>query len=594
MSEEERKAYTNEKIAPEAQAAEISRFERKIEKLEQQKLDPDDFKRFRLENGVYGIRGTMDEHMVRIKCRYGVLTADQLESMADVAEEFATPKVAHITTRQAIQMHKIKRGNVTKVLNRLTESGLTTREACGNTVRNVSACHFSGISAEELFDVNPYADAVSRYFLRHPICQNLPRKFKIAFEGCPTDHARCPIHDIGAVAKMGQVDGKEVRGFQIYVGGGLGSVPFGAYLLEEFTPANLVIPTIEAVIRLFDRNGDRKNKNTARLKYVIKNWGIEKFREELETERKVVLMTSPGRNQWEIEVYETEAPPLVKEIPTTLPVADANFKHWSKTNVIRQKQAGYVTIQVRCPMGDIGIKEMRGVARIARTYSGGRLRTAITQNLVIPWVPEKAAQAVYQELVGLGIAYTDAESLADMTRCPGADTCNLAITHSRGLADSLMSLFDDKEGQALLEDKSLKNLSIKISGCTNSCGHHHIADLGFHGAATRINGHTVPTYMVMVGGRTAEGIAEFGQRLGMVPAKRLKEAIKKLLELYRDQCQGEEIFRDWVNRVGPDQLKKEMEAFKDLPSFEEAPEMYEDLGSIGEFKVEVGKGECAA
>ena len=296
-------------INPEAQKKEISRFEEEIRKLEEQKLDMDDFRRFRLENGVYGIRGTMDEHMIRIKVRYGALTADQWEAIADVVEKYATPKVAHITTRQAIQMHKVKRSTVTAVLERITRTGLTTREACGNTVRNVSSCPFAGISAEELFDVTPYADAVSRYFLRHAVCQNLPRKFKIAFEGCPTDHARVPIHDFGAVARIKVVDGKPVRGFRTFVGGGLGTVPFPAYELEEFAPEELLIPTIEAVIRLFDRFGDRKNKNTARIKFLIKKWGMEEFKKQFIEERKATILTSPGQTDWSIPLYEQEPPP---------------------------------------------------------------------------------------------------------------------------------------------------------------------------------------------------------------------------------------------------------------------------------------------
>lgn len=602
METNDRGAYTGKLIAPEAQAAEISRFEEEILRLEQQRMDPDDFKKFRLENGVYGIRGTMDEHMVRIKIRFGALTADQLEAIAGVVEKYAIPKVAHITTRQAVQMHKVKRGNVPTVLKMLSEAGLTTREACGNTVRNVSASPLSGIDPEEIFDVTPYADAVSRYFLRHPVCQNLPRKFKIAFEGSPVDRARVPIHDFGAVARIREVNGKKERGFRTFVGGGLGTVPFAAHELEPFTPEELLIPTIEAVLRLFDRHGERKNRNTARLKFLIKKWGFEKFKEEFELERRATLMTSPGRGQWKIDAYEQLPPPRPQSIPKGLPVAglsaeglvaDENFKRWSRTNVLKQKQPGYVAVTVRCPLGDIGVKEMRGVAQVARQFSGGRIRTVIEQNLLIPWVPEEALPAVYQALAALGIAYTDAGSLADITRCPGADTCQLAITHSRGLAGTLSEIFSNG-GKEFLEDEAMKNLTLKISGCPNSCGQHHIADLGFHGAATQINGHTVPAYVVMVGGRTEEGVAEFGQRLGMVPAKRIQEAAKHLLTLYQHEHQGKETFRAWVNRVGVERLKKEIDPFRTLPPFEKEKEMYEDLGSVGEFKVEVGKGECAA
>ncbi|MBI3615130.1 MAG: nitrite/sulfite reductase [Candidatus Omnitrophica bacterium] len=580
-------------INPEAQANEISRFEKEILRLEQQQLEPDDFKKFRLENGVYGIRGVMDEHMIRIKVRYGVMDADQLEAVADIVEKYATPKVGHVTTRQAIQLHKIKRHNVPAALKHIAETGLTAREACGNTVRNVTACPFAGISAEEAFDVIPYADAVSRYFLRNPVCQNLPRKFKIAFEGCPTDHARVPIHDFGAVARVREIDGKQVRGFATYVGGGLGTVPFAAHLLEEFTPVDLLIPTIEAVIRLFDRHGDRKNRATARIKFVIKKWGIDEFRTQFAAERKAVLMTSSGKTDWEIPLYEQEAPPAnVKAKIPVMPVQMKEYERWRQTNLFRQKQTGYTAVQIRCVMGDITVEQMRGAAAIAREFNGGRIRTMITQNILLPWIREEAVPAVYQRLVQLGIAQTDAGSLADITRCPGADTCQIAITHSRGLAVSIGEIFSNGS-KALLDDVAMKDLTIKISGCPNSCGQHHIADIGFHGAASQINGHAVPHYIVMVGGRTAEGVAEFGLRLGMVPAKRVPEATKKLLTLYRDEHHSGEAFRQWVHRVGVDRLKTELDPIRTLPAFEQSPEMYEDLGAIGEFKLEVGKGECA-
>ena len=595
-------------INPEAQKSEISRFEQEIRNLEQQKLDPDDFKKFRLENGVYGIRGTMDEHMIRIKVRFGALTADQLDAVADIVEKYATPKVAHVTTRQAIQLHKVKRGNVPEALKAIVKTGLTTREACGNTVRNVSACPFSGISAEELFDVTPYADAVSRYFLRHPVCQNLPRKFKIAFEGCPTDHARVPIHDFGAVARVKVIDGKPARGFRTFVGGGLGAVPFPPHELEEFTPEDLLIPTIETVMRLFDRYGERKNRAQARIKFLIKKWGIEEFRRQFIEERKVTLMTSPGQTDWKIPVYSQEAPPPPPaqrpSLEDATPRASAQkgftvaqetpeYRRWVKTNLVPQKQAGYVAVQIRCPLGDIGVPQMRGVAELSRKFNGGRLRTVISQNLLLPWVRQESVPALYEGLQRLGIAASGAGLLADVTRCPGADTCQIAITHSRGLAASFGDIFSNG-GRELVDDEALKNLSIKISGCHNSCGQHHIADIGFQGASSELNGHTVPHYMIQVGGWTSEGVAQFGHRLGMVPAKRVPEAAKKLLELYRAQRQGKESFRQWVERAGGEALKKELDPFRTLPPFEQAKEMYEDLGDFGQFKLEVGKGECAA
>src|SRR5882672_2326315 len=285
---------TPKHVVTPVQEAEFKLFEDNIRALESGALDSDDFRRFRLENGIYGIRNTTDEHMVRIKVKWGNLTADQLDTLADIAEAYATPKCAHVTTRQAIQMHHIKRGDVPALLRQVAACGLTTREACGNTVRNVTACHFAGVSTEEAFDVRPYAQAVAEYFLRNPINQNLPRKFKFAFEGCPTDHARVPIHDFGAVAKIREINGKQVRGFQCYVGGGLGASPFSAQLIEDFTPEELLIPTAEAVVRIFDRYGNRKDKARARIKFVVKDWGIEKMRATILEERKIAILTHSG------------------------------------------------------------------------------------------------------------------------------------------------------------------------------------------------------------------------------------------------------------------------------------------------------------
>ena len=580
--------------AGQQQLEEIQRMAEQIHRLAEGELDPDDFKKFRLENGTYGIRGTMDEHMIRVKIRRGALTAEQLEALADIAERYADPKVGHITTRQNVQFHHVKRPEVPTVLEMIAGVGLTTREACGNTVRNVTACPYAGVSATEVFNVAPYAEAVSKYFLRHPVCQDLPRKFKIAFEGCPEDHARVPIHDVGAVAAIQEIGGKPVRGFRLYVGGGLGTTPFSAVLVEEFTPADLLIPSIEATLRLFDRYGERKDRNRARIKFLIhKTWGPEEFKKRFQQERKVTILTSPGRADWQIEVPEATPPPR-PEIKPTFALPTSAFEQWRLSNVFPQKQRGYVGVHVRCPLGDVTVAQMRGVARVARTYTGGRIQLTIRQNLFLPWVPEEALMAVHQDLVRLGVAHAGADELVDVTRCPGADTCQIAITRSRGLAAAVDAMFNNG-ARPLLSSETLKHLQIKISGCPNSCGQHHIADLGFSGTAKSLNGRTVPHYRVYVGGGTIEGQATFGTAIGQTPAKRTPEAIQHFLTLYRDERQGQESFRQWAERVGTPRLQKELEPFTTLPPFEQDPKMYEDLGAEGvEFKVELGKGECAS
>jgi len=583
----------NKKPLTSVEETEIKQFADNIAQLEAGAMDTDDFRRFRLNNGIYGIRGTTDEHMIRIKLKWGNVNADQLDAIADMAEKYATPKCAHVTTRQAIQMHHIKRRDVPALLRDVAECGLTSREGCGNTVRNVTASHFAGIDPLEVFDVRPYAQAAVDYFLRNPISQNLPRKFKIAFEGSPVDHARICIHDFGAVAKVREVNGKKVRGFQCYVGGGLGATPNSALLIEDFTPEDLLIPTIEACVRIHDRYGNRKDKAKARIKFVLKEWGPEMMRATILEERKIAVLTRSGRvpsfnvntDGWE------EQPPKVDVPASIAEPADKLYQRWKITNVKRQKQPGHVTVLVRCLLGDIYVPQMHQLATIARKYCGGRLRSAITQNLVLQWVPEKVLPLLYADLLKAGLAEPNAERIADVTRCPGADTCQIAITHSKGLASAITPLF--ATGDAYSEIQELQDIKIKISGCFNSCGQHHIADIGFYGSSVAIDGQDVPHYVMLVGGYTEEGLAKFGKMLTKVPARRAPEATKALLEFYRKSRQGNEVFRAFVERTGIPKLKEVIAPFTTVDPTD--PKKFEDLGAEGvNFKMEMGKGECAA
>ncbi len=592
-------------LSPEVEA-ELKRFDVEIARVDKGELDPDDFKKFRLENGVYGIRGAMDRHMIRIKIRYGSFNALQLERLADIADKYAPNKLAHITTRQAIQMHEIKRTDVPTILRLLAEVGLTTREACGNTVRNVSASHYAGVSPKELFDVTPYADLLSLYFLRHPVCQNLPRKFKIAFESSPEeDYARVGLHDLGFIARKKIINGKEVKGFSVHVGGGLGSSPFSAQTLEEFIPLELYLPTAEAVLRLFDRNGDRKDKNRARIKYLVAKWGIETFRTEFLAERRHVIATGSGKETfWKLRFDEEKAPVLKKPAPTEYKGELKGYETWLKTNVFEQKQKGYFAVSIRCPLGDIDPPQMRELAKISRVFCDGRMRTTIDQNILLHWIPKDSLKALYAQLSRAGLALPGAHEIRDITRCPGADTCQLAITHSKGLAYEMDRIFSAKEhggpasgGQNGFEnDERLKNITIKISGCTNSCGQHHIANIGFHGASKKVDEKSVPHYQLLIGGYTdLNGVAVFGQRIMQLPAKRTPEATAAILEAFRKDANKDENFLAWSKRIGVEKLKKIVEPFAAIPSFTEDPKMYEDLGDPGKpFKVEVGKGECAA
>lgn len=579
--------YALDGLPPEVQE-ESRRFEREIAALEAGHRDPDDFKRFRLENGVYGIRGTTDLHMVRVKVRLGKLTADQLEALAEIADEFTPNRKVHLTTRQDIQFHYVLRRHLPAVLARITGCGLTTREACGNTVRNVTACPFAGISPTETFDVTPWADALSSYFLRNPLSQNLPRKFKISFEGCDEDHVRTPIHDLGIVAAL--QDG--TPGFRIFVGGGLGSQPRSADLLEEFTPQELFFPTAEAVLRIFDRCGERrpdpKWRARARMKFILREWGIEKFRETILAERKQLMATQSGCLP-HLPATE-EPPPLLNSFEILPRPSERDYLDWKRNQAIAQKQAGWSSVLVRCPLGDLTSDQMRVLASIARRHCQGRLRTVITQNLLLRWVPELALPALYRELQKNDLAAPRVQGPSDITRCPGADTCQIALTHSRGLAEALTTVFTNGLGDI----PEIRDLSIKISGCFNSCGHHHIADLGFYGSSERIDGHQVPFYTMLVGGRTTKSAARFGQVLMKLPARRVPEAVKDLLTYFLQHRLPEETFPSFADRIGVGALRGVLQRHRRVPPLSEAPDLYLDFGEEVPFQVVLGQGECAS
>jgi sulfite reductase beta subunit-like hemoprotein len=586
-------------LAPE-ERAEIAMLAEQIEQQELGVADPESCRRSRLENGIYGIRGTPDQHMVRVKVRLGRLTDGQLLALADIADRFTPNRKVHLTTRQDVQFHFVQRRSLPEVLTRIAEAGLTTREACGNTVRNVTACPVAGISPSEVFDVRPYADSLSLHFLRNPIGQNMPRKFKVAFEGCAEDHARTAIHDFGVVAAVRSADGKVERGFRIYLGGGLGAQPVSARLLEDFTPEALLIPTAEAVLRIFDRFGerreDRAHRMRARLKFLIREWGWEKFREAVLKERRVSLWTRSGKTPVQFDTRE-ELPPFdpetVEKIALELrrPAPQAarlegeadgrsSFERWRNSNVLVQRQEGWRAVVVRAPLGDLSSEELRSLSAIAGKFCGGRVQVSIEQNLLLRWVPEALVEVLYKELDHAGLAHGGAGTLADVTRCPGADTCQIAITHSKGLAEALVPITESSLGRS----EDVERLSLKISGCMNSCGQHHIADLGFYGANENVDGHELPKYALLLGGRTREGLAEFGVPVAQIPARLVPEATGEVLLFYRRGRHEDESFRDFVQRIGKPAFRELLARFQATPSYGESPELFRDLGVETEFE----------
>jgi sulfite reductase beta subunit-like hemoprotein len=575
------------RVSPEASREEIAEFRGLVERYFTGELTPDEFKARRLHMGTYGIRGTKDIHMMRIKIPQGRLTAEQLECLAGVAEDYSKG-VGHLTTRQDMQLYWIPTREAPGIMARTAAVGLTTREACGNSVRNVTACPYAGISPTELFDVTPHALAVTRHFLRNPASQKLPRKFKIAFEGCPEDHARTPIHDIGAVAAFQEQGGVRVLGFKVYVGGGLGAAPMQAILLEPFTPAAELLRTCEAAVRVHDRLGDRKNKATARIKFVVKRLGPDAFRKEVFAEREQL----PRYTYPEMAVTDTDEQPPVPTGIAPVPPPHGAYPRWRVTNVITQKQAGYSAVIIKLQLGDITSAQMRALASIIRRYCGGKVQVSIEQNLLLRWVRNEHLAALYTELAPLGLAEPEANLLRDVTSCPGAETCQLGISASRGLARAL----EARLKEAGMAGPDIERVSIKVSGCPNSCGQHHIADIGFFGGARKINEHLAPHFQLMLGGMTAEGVAQFGQPVVKLPARRIPDAVVDMLQRYRqERASAQESFRTFAGRVGLEYWKQAMAEFTTLPAYESAPEAYRDWGAEAEFSLGgMGPGECAA
>ncbi len=579
----------------EAAKSEIERFEEEVELLAKGERDPDDFKVFRLENGVYGIRFSPDTHMVRIKIPYGHLSADQLDVIVGLAEKFTPTQLSHVTTRQNIQIHDVPRKDASFVLRTLNECGLTTREACGNTVRNVTCDELAGICHDEVFNPIPYADLFFRYFLRNPVCQNLPRKFKVAFEGSATsDRARINIHDLGFRAVIKEIDGKPRKGFIVTVGGGLGSIPHPAQLLEEFIPVERMLSTGEAVLRIQDRHGERKDRNRARLKFLVAKWGIEEFRKAVEHERRIAESTTSGyRANFKIEWQETEVAPVIEGDLIDDKDTAPGYEEWFKTNALPHRIKDHSAVYVRCYLGDVNPEQGRVIAQLARAFGGGSIVTSITQNLLLSCIPNRALKTVYTKLHKAEMGLAHAQYIADITRCPGADTCNLAVTHSKGLAhDVTQKVFLD----GYSSDPELQAIEIKISGCTNSCGQHHIADLGFFGSSRSFNGKPVPHYTLLLGGRTGVKLeaTKFGERVGIFPAKRVHEVVKHMLDLYKKDKESGESFKAWTDRRGKDFFKQELEPYQSCEPYQNDPTIYEDIGDEGNpFAVKIGKGECA-
>jgi sulfite reductase (ferredoxin) len=596
---------------------EIDIFEQQMELRKQGKIDEKVFAETRLRRGIYGQRYDNGQRhdgkrvqmlklpaevikgpdtlwdapgMMRIKIPFGGVTPEQLETLADLSEEYADG-VAHVTTRQDFQFHYVHIDDTPALMRRLAAVGITTREACGNVVRNVTACPLAGICRDETFDTTPYAKACSKFLMGHPDTQDFGRKVKVAYSGCEQNPCGLvTLHDMGAIARTRIVDAKVQRGFAFYVGGGLGSVPYKAKLFDEFLPEEELLPMMQAISRVFARLGEKRNRARARLKFLVANLGIDAFR-QLVLEERAKLAADPRWTDYLAAVPASAEAPLKAGVSLNGHQRPEGFEAWYATNVYQQRQPGYVAATVSLPLGDASAGQLRALADIARRFVKDTLRTTVEQNILFRWVSEGDLPEFYQAIKAIGLGAADAATIVDVTSCPGTDTCKLGIASSRGLARELRYRLGEK---SLELDQAVKNLRIKVSGCFNSCGQHHIADIGFYGINRNVKGFQVPHFQVVLGGKFHDNAGEYGMPVGAVPSKRIPEAVLSVTEFYLRERRKDERFQEFVARVGKKAIKALLDDLTKIPAHEVDRSYYSDWGDPREFTlVDMGVGECA-
>ncbi len=562
---------------------EIIELERKIRAFREGALPEEKFKSLRLARGIYGQRQP-GVQMVRIKLPFGKVTFKQLLRISDISDEYAIRNL-HFTTRQDIQIHFVSLDRTPELWAKLAADDVTIREACGNTVRNVTASPEAGIDPNEPFDVSPYAHATFSYFLRNPICQELGRKFKFGFSSSSRDTAFAFGQDLGFIPRVRTVNGKEERGFRVVLGGGLGAQPMVGHVVHEFLPEDQLIPYSESVLRTFDRYGERNNRNKARFKYLIQKLGLEAVKQLIEEEQiasKVKTYTI-DRNA----VPQPEPPnPVPAEVA---PVVDSMaYEIWRKTNVWQQKQPGFYAINIKVPTGDMPTEKARVLLAGIRGHVADELRITQNQGLLLKFAREESLPHIYNTLLEIGFAKPGFDSVADVTTCPGTDTCNLGISNSTEMARVLESLIYE-EYEELVYDKDLK---IKISGCMNSCGQHGIANIGLHGSSLKANGKVVPAAQIMLGGGVlGDGNGRVAERVIKVPSKRVDQAVRLLLDDYAANGLPSEYFHDYFERQTKDYFYRMLKPLADLTTLVE--EEYVDWGHQETYQQAIGVGECA-
>ncbi|MGQ0434957.1 MAG: nitrite/sulfite reductase [Microthrixaceae bacterium] len=583
-------------IDPEVRA-DIDKFEEQLARYLAGDLAEDAFRVFRLNNGIYGQRQGGHNQMVRVKVPYGSITPEQLDMFAHLAETYSRGW-GHLTTRQNVQFHFVDLEQVPAVMRDMASVGLTSREACGDTVRNVMGCHLAGACPYEALDISPWAEAAFQHFLHNPLAQRLPRKFKINFSGCETDCGQAMFNDVGVIATTRTLeDGTREAGFRVFVAGGLGANPHPALALEEFTPREELMATLEAILRVFSNHGNRDNKLRARMKWLVDTMGWDDVQARVLKERKLLVASSTWPGGIPEAVNKAgDAPaglglgvtPTVIGQGTSVSIRrDDPYKAWDDANVVRGVAKGTVSAIAYARLGDITTAQFRALASIQREL-GADVRITNRQNLVFRGLSESQLPILHQRLSAIGMAEAGAELARDVVACPGADTCNLAVTQSRGLADAIGAALDE----AGLAD--VGGIRTNISGCTNSCGQHHISDIGFFGAERRAHGKSAPGYQLLLGGYVGQEKIHFGEKALRLPAKNAPEAAVRVVRRFNDERLAGEAFRSWIDRVGG--VATIAEQLRDLDEFplpEDGPDYYVDYDETGPYIAETGESECA-
>ena len=582
-----------------ARLDEADNFAETVKLFRQGKYDEDSFRRFRLQHGAYGTRMTSDYAMVRVKLPAGEIYPKQFDKLSQLSEQYSIGS-AHFSTRENIQLHWVILEDVSEIFRSLAEVGLTSREACGNSVRNVMCSPLSGVCCDEKFDATPYALATAKFFLRNPMAQSLPRKFKFNFTCCEK-HGMVRMVDVGLIPEIQQIDGCEQKGFKIFLGGGLGNKSFVGHQLEDFTPEEDLLYTSIAVMRIFDRLGDRKNLARNRMRYLVNDMGWEKFQNLVFKERAIVRATQSVVTRLKVDTTPDKIKRPLKISDESGSSAPDGYARWLKTNTVKQKQSEYRSVFITLEAGDITSNQLTAMADLIREFSSeGKARTGFVQNVALRYVHEDDLISLYSTLLKSGLAKSGALTMSTPVGCSGTTSCNLALTNSHRLAKEIQRKFLELK---LDEDDDLTDSSIKISGCPNSCGQHGIATIGFFGGGGRHGKDMYANYQMSLGGRF-DGETTLGLTCLRVPAKRVIPVILKIIELFKENKKPDDTLKSWIHRIindGEDSAIKSISDIKKIlepliipPSKDDDPDFYLDYGSDSSYHTKTGKGECAA